>query len=63
MKETSYRIELLTVDELAAFLKVKKDWVYQRVHAGNLPFEYLKVGNFLRFPVSGVQKFIESQTK
>lgn len=55
--------ELLTVDELTERLKIKSGWVYQRIHAGTLPFPYCKVGQFLRFPVAGVRKYIESQTR
>jgi len=55
--------ELLTLLELCQLLKIKKEWVYQRIHAGTLPFSYCKVGAFLRFPASSVQKFIESQIR
>jgi excisionase family DNA binding protein len=43
---------LLTVDELAGYLKVKKTWIYQRVHAKEIP--YHKVGNKLRFRKSEI---------
>ena len=43
---------LLTVDELAEYLKVKKTWIYQRVHAKEIP--YHKVGNKLRFRKSEI---------
>jgi len=55
--------EDLTLDELCQRLKVKRDWVYQRVHAGTLPFKHYKLGGFLRFPASSIQKFIESQIR
>jgi excisionase family DNA binding protein len=55
--------ELLTIQELTERLKVKTGWVYQRIHAGTLPFDYCKVGAFLRFPASSVQKYITSQTR
>jgi len=55
--------ELLTIQELTERLKIKSGWVYQRIHAKNLPFAYCKIGVFLRFPASGVQKYIESQTR
>jgi predicted DNA-binding transcriptional regulator AlpA len=56
--------ELLTVDELTTGLKLpSRNWLYQHVHAGTLPFPYLKIGHYLRFPASGVRKYLESQTR
>jgi excisionase family DNA binding protein len=54
---------LLTLDELVAALKIKKSWVYGRIHAGNLPFPVVKIGHYNRFPSAGVQQWIESQMK
>lgn len=54
--------ELLTVEELSALLKVSKNWIYQRIHSKTLPFPYIKVGHYPRFPVSGVKKFLEANT-
>lgn len=42
----------LTVDELARYLKVKKNWIYQKVHSKKIP--YHKVGNQLRFRKSEI---------
>jgi excisionase family DNA binding protein len=39
--------ELLTVDELASYLKSKKSTIYDKVHTKSIPF--LKHGNSLRF--------------
>ncbi len=39
--------ELLTVDELVNYLKVKKSSIYDKVHTKSIPF--LKNGNSLRF--------------
>ncbi len=39
--------ELLTVDELASYLKAKKSTIYDKVHSKSIPF--LKNGNTLRF--------------
>ena len=39
--------ELLTVEEAAAYLKVTKWSIYQRVSRGQIP--YLKMGRLLRF--------------
>ena len=39
--------EMLTVDELADYLKVKASWVYGKIHTRQIPFR--KVGKFPRF--------------
>ncbi len=39
--------ELMTVEELADYLKVKKSSIYDKVHTKSIPF--LKNGNTLRF--------------
>jgi excisionase family DNA binding protein len=39
--------ELMTVDELASYLKAKKSTIYDKVHSKSIPF--LKNGNSLRF--------------
>jgi len=55
---------MLTPDELQAALKLpSKSWLYQKIHAGTLPFEYVKVGAYLRFPVRGVRAYLQSQIK
>ncbi len=39
--------ELMTAEELAGYLKVKKSSIYDKVHTKSIPF--LKHGNSLRF--------------
>ncbi len=39
--------ELMTVEELADYLKAKKSTIYDKVHSKSIPF--LKNGNSLRF--------------
>ncbi len=39
--------ELMTVEELANYLKAKKSTIYDKVHSKSIPF--LKNGNSLRF--------------
>ncbi len=39
--------ELMTVDQVASYLKVTKSFVYERVHKREIPFR--KVGKFPRF--------------
>ncbi len=54
--------ELLTVEELAARLKVKPSWVYGRTRkrgAEGLP--HLKLGKYLRFEEGAVREFLERQ--
>jgi excisionase family DNA binding protein len=55
--------ELLTVDDVAALLKVSRSWVYERTrgrHASmsrRLP--HIKVGKYVRFDRRAVQTFLE----
>jgi excisionase family DNA binding protein len=39
--------ELMDVNGLAKFLKVKESWVYEKIHTREIPFR--KVGKFPRF--------------
>lgn len=54
--------ELLTVDEVAALLKVSKSWVYEHTRtrgtprSGRLP--HLKVGKYVRFEPRAVREFL-----
>lgn len=51
--------KLLTIDELAKALKVKKSTIYQWVHLGLIP--YIKVGRLLRFKEGNIQKWLISR--
>ena len=44
-----------TVDELVQYLKVKKSWIYSKVHSNEIPHH--KVGNHLRFKKSEIDNF------
>lgn len=45
-----YLLELLTVDEIAAALRVSPSWVYERVRKrGRDKMPHLKIGKYLRF--------------
>jgi excisionase family DNA binding protein len=46
--------EIMTVDELTAYLKVDKRWIYAQTHLNCIP--YFKAGNFLRFRKSLIDK-------
>jgi excisionase family DNA binding protein len=54
--------ELLTVDEVAALLKVRRSWVYEHTRsrrsarAVRLPF--IKIGKYKRFDPSAVREFL-----
>lgn len=50
--------DLLTVDEVAAWLNVPKRWVYDRAQRGELPSG--RVGKYLRFRRQEVAAFIEA---
>jgi predicted DNA-binding transcriptional regulator AlpA len=56
--------ELLTPDEGKTVLKLPStNWIYQRIHTNTLPFPYVKVGHYVRFPAAGIRKYIERQTQ
>jgi excisionase family DNA binding protein len=53
-------VQLLTVDEVAAWLRVEPRYVYRMTSAGTLPKVY--VGRYLRVPASSVADYIASRT-
>ena len=65
--ERSYVVEemmerLLTIEEAAQALKVRKSWLYSRIHAGTLPFSFVKVGHYVRIPAKGIREYIRCAT-
>jgi excisionase family DNA binding protein len=57
-KQTINEVEgLLTVEELAHRLKVKKSWVYAQTRLKNIPF--LKCGKYCRFQWEKVIKSMQ----
>ena len=50
---------LLSVESLAAYLSVSKQWVYERVSLNEIP--HIKIGKFPRFKKTDIDKWIESQ--
>lgn len=48
---------LFTVESLASYLQVRKQWVYDRVHLNEIP--YMKMGKFLRFRKSVIDKWLD----
>jgi excisionase family DNA binding protein len=54
--------ELLTVDEVAERLKVKRSWIYFRtMQTGVDSIPRVKIGKYLRFNPITVMKWIEAQ--
>ena len=52
------REELLTVEDVCDWFKVKKNWVYDEVEAGRLP--HLRLGRrHLRFRPTDLQAYID----
>lgn len=51
--------DILTPDELAARLKVKRSWIYERARRGEaLP--HFKMGRYLRFSWTAVSAWLQS---
>jgi excisionase family DNA binding protein len=59
--------ELLTVDEVAAFLKVPRSWVYEHTRSRGTPrserLPYIKLGKYLRFDARAVREFIQNKCR
>ena len=59
--------ELLTVEDVAALLKVSKSWVYEHTRSRNIVrserLPYVKVGKYIRFEPRALRAFIEKQCR
>jgi len=59
--------ELLTVEDVAALLKVSKNWVYEHARSRGTPrserLPYLKIGKYLRFETRAVRAFLEKKCR
>jgi excisionase family DNA binding protein len=59
--------ELLTVDDVAALLKVPRSWVYEHTRARGTPraerLPYIKLGKYLRFDPRAVREFIQKKCR
>ena len=51
---------LLTVDEIAKYLKVQPSTIYQWTHQGFIP--HIKLGNLVRFKQGQVEKWLETKS-
>ena len=48
---------IFDVQELAQYLKVKKQWIYDKIHKNEIP--YYKVGKYPRFRKSIIDEWLE----
>jgi excisionase family DNA binding protein len=59
--------QLLTVDEVAALLRVSRSWVYEHTRSRGTPkrerLPYIKLGKYVRFDARAVRAFIENQCR
>jgi len=64
LKQESRGKELLTIDELAQVLKVRKGWIYARTRERSpSTIPHFKVGKYLRFSHSEVQAWLQEQRR
>ena len=58
--------ELLTVDDVAALLKVSRSWVYEHTRSRGAPrvdrLPHLKIGKYVRFDPRLIRQFIERRS-
>jgi excisionase family DNA binding protein len=58
---------LLTVDEVAALLKVSRSWVYEHTRARGTPrserLPHIKVGKYVRFEPRAMRAFLERKCR
>jgi excisionase family DNA binding protein len=54
--------ELLTVDEVAALLKVSRSWIYEHTRKRGTPrssrLPHVKIGKYVRFEPRAVREFV-----
>jgi excisionase family DNA binding protein len=59
--------ELLTVEDVAALLKVSKSWVYEHTRSRGCPRDerlpHLKIGKYVRFEGQAVRAFLNRRCK
>jgi excisionase family DNA binding protein len=48
--------DLLTLDEVAALLKLPKSWIYERTRRKLIP--HVKLGKYLRFPRAALSRWV-----
>jgi excisionase family DNA binding protein len=59
-------LELLTVSDVAALLKVSKSWVYEHTRSRGAPrsdqLPHIKIGKYVRFDPELVRALLDRQT-
>ena len=59
--------ELLTVDEVAALLKVSRSWVYEHTRSRGTPrserLPHIKVGKYVRLEARAVRAFLDKKCR
>lgn len=59
--------ELMTVEEVAALLKVSKSWVYEHTRSRGVPrserLPCIKLGKYVRFDAATVRAFLVQRSK
>lgn len=59
--------ELLTVNDVAALLKVSKNWVYEHTRSSGTPrserLPFIKIGKYLRFEARAMRVFLEKKCR
>jgi len=59
--------ELLTVDDVAALLKVSRSWVYEHTRSRSTPrserLPHVKIGKYVRFDPRAVRAFLERKCR
>lgn len=55
--KTEVEDALFTVDSLADYLQVSKQWIYERIHMKEIP--HIKIGKFPRFRKSEIDKWLD----
>lgn len=53
--------KLLTVGELAEFLRVPKSWVYDRTYRDKIP--HIKLGKLLRFDLEKIEEWLKEKER
>jgi len=59
--------ELMTVEDVAALLKVSRSWVYEHTRSRGVPrserLPCIKLGKYVRFEVGSVRAFLVQRSK
>jgi excisionase family DNA binding protein len=53
--------DLLTLDEVVAWLRVPRSWVYERTRKGQIP--HVKLGKYLRFSRQAVAEWLGTRSR